>query len=87
MITKRLNRDNNYRWTGNATAVECTFVVNGTTGDVQVHATAGGGALVGTKEGITAGNVAKISGLTVGERYTYQLIPMDERTGNAILSY
>lgn len=86
MATLQLNQTNTFRQNAAATAVQCTFLVKGSSADVEVRIA--GGALVGSAANVQPGNIANIPGLVVGTMYTYQINPHgDPNLANATVTY
>jgi hypothetical protein len=85
MITSRLNKENKFRIVDKATSTKCIFKVINTTADIEVYIS--GGNLVSKDYNVTMGNEVTIDGLNIGTTYRYQIIPKNNNSGYAIISY
>ncbi len=86
MPTIVLNQSNHFRANVTANVTPTVFLVNGSTADCLVYMPPGG-ALVGSVNAVTAGNVAKVNGALAGHLIQVQINPMNAVLGNATVTY
>jgi hypothetical protein len=86
MATVRLNKDNNFRQKVTATVRDIKFLVQGGSADCLVYMPPGQ-HLVGEVKGVSAGNVATVSGVTVDQLIEVSINTRNPTLVNATVTY